>query len=87
MGKVVPSIYRTAACFFGCKRRIQDSLEEFTPFHGRPTQPAFFAQKRRWGHSADRISCPTRERRGQNRKKLSKIIEKSEENALGVKNS
>jgi hypothetical protein len=85
MGKVVPSIYRTAAYFFGCKRRIQDSLAEFMPFHGHPTAPAFFAQKRRWGLSVDRISCPTRDCRGENRNKLSKIIEKSEENGCGSK--
>jgi hypothetical protein len=57
------------------------------PFHGRPTAPAFFAQKRRWGHSADQIPCPTRQPQGQNRKKISKIIEKSEENASGIKKS
>jgi hypothetical protein len=62
-------------------------LAEFTPFHGCPTAPAFFAEKRRWGLSADRISCPARQRRGENGKKISKFIEKYEENASGIKKS
>ena len=85
MGKVVPPIYRTELHFLRCKRPIQNSLAEFMRLEGSRAPPAFFGQKRRWGRSACRSSCPAHENRGQNRNKLSKIIKKSDKNALRSK--
>jgi hypothetical protein len=42
MGKVVPSIYRTAACFFGCKRPIQDSFSRIYAISRLPYRTRVF---------------------------------------------